>query len=351
MKEYRRIRGTTSSPTVEDYAPDFVRHLSTNVPTISHSYQRLIVAENVRGELRSLGVSCRRVVEEVRASGSSLSESELRAVLLRVAQNRLEDLHSGGFFEGFSKDLADSQINLVATPWTDFVESCLPDLTADEEILATLHDLASASLSCYDRRRSSGVVVTGFGTGQLFPALSHYAVDGVIADRVRVRHLDSVVISEHSLAGIRAFAQDDMVATFMNGMDPGHRVEVHRFFDETLAKSIERLGNHLRDRIDSAEYADIIQDISELRRELVDYWNTTLDSYMQEKTTNPIMSIVALLPKDELAELAEALVNLTSFKRRVTPEAETVGGPVDVAVISKGDGLCGLSGSITSRPN
>ena len=37
--------------------------------------------------------------------------------------------------------------------------------------------------------------------------------------------------------------------------------------------------------------------------------------------------------------MAEALVNLTSLKRRVTPEDETVGGPVDVAVISKGDGL------------
>ena len=342
VKEYRRIRGTTSSPTVGDYATDFVRHLSTNVPTISHNYQQLIVAENVRGEMRSLGVSVRRVVEEVRASGSSPSESELRVVLLRVARNRLEDLHSGGFFEGFTRDLADMQINQVATPWTDFVESCLPDLTADEEVFATLHDLASASLSCYDRRRSSGVVVTGFGTGQLFPALSHYGVDGVIADRVRVRHLDSVVISEQSLAGIRAFAQDDMVATFMDGMDPGHRVEVHRFFDETLAKLIERLGNHLRDRIDGAEYTRMIQEISELRRELVDYWNTTLDNYIQEKTTNPIMSIVALLPKDELAELAEALVNLTSFKRRVTPAAETVGGPVDVAVISKGDGLVWL---------
>jgi hypothetical protein len=37
--------------------------------------------------------------------------------------------------------------------------------------------------------------------------------------------------------------------------------------------------------------------------------------------------------------VAEALVNLTSFKRRVTMDAETVGGPVDVCVITKGDGL------------
>ena len=37
--------------------------------------------------------------------------------------------------------------------------------------------------------------------------------------------------------------------------------------------------------------------------------------------------------------MAEALVNLTSLKRRVSMEEESVGGPIDVAVISKGDGF------------
>ena len=37
--------------------------------------------------------------------------------------------------------------------------------------------------------------------------------------------------------------------------------------------------------------------------------------------------------------MAEALVSLTSFKRRVSADAETVGGPIDVALISKGDGF------------
>jgi len=37
--------------------------------------------------------------------------------------------------------------------------------------------------------------------------------------------------------------------------------------------------------------------------------------------------------------MAESLVSLTSFKRKVTMESETVGGPIDVAVISKGDGF------------
>ena len=37
--------------------------------------------------------------------------------------------------------------------------------------------------------------------------------------------------------------------------------------------------------------------------------------------------------------MAESLVNLASFKQRVTLDDETVGGPIDVAVISKGDGF------------
>ena len=53
----------------------------------------------------------------------------------------------------------------------------------------------------------------------------------------------------------------------------------------------------------------------------------------------PVMNMVRVLSKDELAAMAEALVNLTVFKRKVTNTLETVGGPVDVAVISKGDGL------------
>ena len=75
------------------------------------------------------------------------------------------------------------------------------------------------------------------------------------------------------------------------------------------------------------------------RSETVEHFRDQLNDLLEKENLQPIMSIVGRLPKEELAEMAEALVNLTSLKRRVTPAAEIVGGPVDVAVISKGDGL------------
>ncbi len=73
--------------------------------------------------------------------------------------------------------------------------------------------------------------------------------------------------------------------------------------------------------------------------ELLADYNERMRRFKREEFIDPVINAVAALPKDELAAMAEALVNLTSFKRKVTLETETVGGPIDVAVISKGDGF------------
>jgi len=52
-----------------------------------------------------------------------------------------------------------------------------------------------------------------------------------------------------------------------------------------------------------------------------------------------LMRTLTGLDKEDMANLAESLISLTSLIRRMSPGEETVGGPVDVAVISKGDGF------------
>lgn len=61
-------------------------------------------------------------------------------------------------------------------------------------------------------------------------------------------------------------------------------------------------------------------------------------NFQKENFIDPILNIVSMLSVSELANMAETLVNLTSFKRHITDSLETVGGPVDVLVITRGDG-------------
>ncbi|MDZ7796170.1 MAG: hypothetical protein U5N56_03600 [Candidatus Marinimicrobia bacterium] len=59
---------------------------------------------------------------------------------------------------------------------------------------------------------------------------------------------------------------------------------------------------------------------------------------MQLNYIIPVLNATRFLNKSELAIMAETLVNLVSFRKQVTMEAETVGGPIDVLIITKGDG-------------
>ncbi|MFH1940559.1 MAG: hypothetical protein ABIL68_00545, partial [bacterium] len=85
------------------------------------------------------------------------------------------------------------------------------------------------------------------------------------------------------------------------------------------------------------EHFEPIKQIHELFR-LEDYWEK-LNNYREEQHINPIMKVVSMIPKLDLAAMAESLVNITYFKRKVGMGMETVAGPIDVAVISKGDGF------------
>ncbi len=60
---------------------------------------------------------------------------------------------------------------------------------------------------------------------------------------------------------------------------------------------------------------------------------------IRQQSQEEIEGMVEFMPKAEMARMAEALVNLTSIKRRVTRGMETVGGPIDCAVISQADGF------------
>ena len=53
----------------------------------------------------------------------------------------------------------------------------------------------------------------------------------------------------------------------------------------------------------------------------------------------PMRRVLGSLPVDEMAELAETLINLQALKEKVTKPSETVGGPIDVAVITRSEGL------------
>ena len=59
----------------------------------------------------------------------------------------------------------------------------------------------------------------------------------------------------------------------------------------------------------------------------------------KDKSADALRSVVNHLSKKELGEVAYSLVELTSRKRRYSSEMETVGGPIDVAILTQNEGF------------
>ena len=186
---------------------------------------------------------------------------------------------------------------------------------------------------------TSGVVVAGFGESDLFPAISRVEIGGMINGKLkRNPEVLEQTIDYRKRSLIVPFAQTDMVRQFMEGIADDYKSFIKRLvltqLDENTNQILEGIRKH-----GNIEIEILGERLREHHIKVSDKFLDEIEKFSEKRFSRPIMNVVASLPKEQLAEMAESLVNLTALKRRVSNQEETVGGPTDVALISKGDGL------------
>lgn len=178
---------------------------------------------------------------------------------------------------------------------------------------------------------------TGYGDEEIYPELVTINVSLVIDRKLRYYNDRSraVSITEDNNSAVMPFAQTDVMNTVLSGVDP----HLEDIFAINFKKTIMKYGGIIADIVEpvNKSIADSIRglDISSLINE---FTNSNQEIKKKEYIV-PLVRAIASLEKEDLIDVAESLISLTSLKRRMTFAEESVGGPVDVAVISKGDGF------------
>ena len=190
-----------------------------------------------------------------------------------------------------------------------------------------------------DELPRSGVVIAGFGTEEQFPSIIELSIQAILADTLlyhKENHFSMADAEEHTNYVI-PFAQQEMVHAFMRGIDP----EFRKFVNDTINKAILTLYKEIKKgSASNQEFLNELQQYEVPIEKALERLMVELDDYERKQFRSPVMRTIATLPKDELALTAEMLVTLTKFKRQLNSEQlETVGGPIDVAIITKGDGF------------
>jgi len=192
----------------------------------------------------------------------------------------------------------------------------------------------------------TGIVIAGFGNKDFLPAIRAYKVEGIIrcgseenpTELLKSMHDYVCEIGVHSLSAVVAFAQREMVNRFMDGVDPDITRAERRFLDGICTSFVQRIVSQL-DRYNDTERSTLLEQLINHKDQIIREFFGEMKAFRKQYFSDPIMNAVERLSKSELAAMAEALVHLTSLKRKVSQDAETVAEPIDVAVISKGDGF------------
>lgn len=184
----------------------------------------------------------------------------------------------------------------------------------------------------------TGIVVAGFGTKDLFPTLVSYEVDGLLFGRLKYRRTNFVDIDRRAdRARVLPFAQKEMVERFLYGIDVDIERKIAQFAKETVSEITKEVFEYLDMPGDDKER--LLEKARAAEQAFLQGLKGTAFEQIRSESRAAVEGMVEFMPKPELATMAEALVNLTSIKRRVSRGMETVGGPIDVAVISRSEGF------------
>ncbi len=310
IKIYRNELDKKGFDSLKEYADNFIAFLDNGNPLFSDSVQKEYLSFAVYGYFYFIEEQILESVEFIISEKQKITQDEIKEKYGETIEKVMYEV---------------------------FQELPISKLHSDQlkEIAASLFSKFPDSIST---QNLSGVVFAGFGEKEIFPSIKAYDIEGIVNNKLKYRESLTDEISHKTDASIIPFAQREMVDTFMQGIDPSYRnleeSYLNKIFNEFTDLSLNLLKTGKNDN--KLKSKKILQKSSE--RIILDF-QKKLENHRQEMYIDPVLSVVSMLSKDELAAMAETLVNLTSFKRKITMGSETVGGPIDVAVISKGDGF------------
>ncbi len=328
--------------TVEEYGNEFLKFLNKAVKNSSIEIRNRLL----KSQLASLLLEIQTFIEK-RAAKVVLDnvENDVREIMDAYLSELLGDYiyflsqHENALFlnddENFVPSLCEQETEIIDELINDIFSAAVVEDYKDEimEIceLGLIKDFSSPSLT--------GLVFAGFGKTEKFPSLHAYEVEGFVNGYLKYRKKANCDIDrDGDQAKVMPFAQKQMVDRFLYGLDDSIEKEIKEYCDS----GVSVIGTGILENVNFSN-DDEKRNLQELLKENETFFFNTLKtkvfSAIRDGARKEINDLVAVMPKAEIARMAEALIELTSIKHRISIGLETVGGPVDVAVITKAEGF------------
>lgn len=346
IKDYRKKLGTDSFDTIEQYAEKFWEHLCLSENIIPQDIRENYMIDTYSNRFfPSLikHIEKKRIEPIIDETNEKPSIIETYKIIEEEANIILNGLKQMEFYEGFSEnDISEALAFSLPIARRTCEEKLFTEdgIEIPETLVKVIADLFSR-ITCQSSPfgRNTGLVFAGYGEKEYMPAVLAFNVLGFFRSKLRFSpNLEKS--SSGGLCGVKAYAQEEEVETFLHGISNNLKNFMYVGFEvenDAISTKIKEKIQTLN--IQEEEKEALYDDLDNLLAQRLSGYKMVIDDHVSEKYTKKVTEMIEFLPKQDLAYMAESLVNLTAFKRKVSNDNETVGGPIDVAIISKGDGF------------
>lgn len=324
-------RNTLDSPLprLEDYGRHLAAWLAQRDDFFSREQREEFLFEGLSALYEIVADLITDKLDEEAEDADDGAKPDQGAICLDVAQEALRHfaasppyLEAGGpADEALIIDLA-AEAHEICEIWLDEVPG-----DADLEDLLVTSGLDLVLTRSLPWRSGTTIAFVGFGADDLFPGFHLIRVDGIVGSSTRWWDEGSGTVDTTIQSRVRGIAQSDAVMTFIRAYDMSYL--------DCAVEAVEGILSDLRDRgllTDDESYAGIVEEATSRIDE-------AFSVNAQTHFSGPLLDTVASLPPIEMARLAEALVGIQALRAAANAEQPTVGGAIEVALITRRGGV------------
>lgn len=336
IKSYRDKIAKRTKPSLEEYITDFWAYIKKSVlPMVEESQSGYFKDSitNLYNQFRS--ESLNKIGGHI---DDTTEETYFLEMVTRMQTFTVNNPDVAPDYQDYTKkNFANNASDLIlSTLASDLaIPKCPKDYISHFEEAA--YTLIRYNLFGFFHTIYSGLVFFGYGDKEILPSCISYKVNIAMANRIKYTQTDKVVIKPTDSAIILPFAQADVTMTVLKSIEDDLMKTFISKHKGMLTGFRDEITKQLCDSGAPKELLDVLNNIN--IDDHVDKYKNAMTGHIQKEYVSPMIDTVTYLSKEDLADLVESLVRMTCLKRRITKEDETVGGPVDVAVVTKGDGF------------
>jgi len=341
VKDFREAQGNEPRGTIRQWIEDLLKYIEGHTLITDASYVMHVTDNEIDSVQQVVAYLLRDHIFET--SGKRRAPKfNIRKCLDEVIGQRRQ------YVDGFSvaDSLAQIEPETILAQYSDQFEARFKEkfrgfeLTPEES--STFKGLIVEAL-----RRSmpsdfaAGIVVAGYGHTDTFPSVLAAEVDGRVTGVLKISRQEEKSIAKSEDGGqVTYFAQTDVIQRLLGGADPRFVDKSAEFIERAVTQVAESIENALRpSRAGKKRSAKRQQLLKEVTAVITEEYKTKTAESLRAEFSREFDRMIAMMPKQELIELAEALVSVTAVERKATSDEGTVGGPIDVAFITKHEGF------------